>query len=117
MKEYLDRITKRERNKIIKPEELERLLSNSILVEKRKVLHKDKLAYDVDYIKYSTITEEALFEKLIKRKYSLKNILDIFEKFKENMYDVEYLEFKDYVETCKSLAKSFIEERIELFGK
>ena len=99
--------------------------SNFENISKTAVIHNSKevISYDnrktyhITYTKYNMLPYEKIVEGLIKDKYSVEEELCLTNKRINDPLNIEYFEYRKYVEDCKTKARAFIEERKNAIGK
>lgn len=70
----------------------------------------------VDYTYYLPITYENLVNRLIAERYTIQDELSIQRKYQRGANTLEFDEYYNFVEQCKTKAKQFIEEREKVVG-
>ena len=90
-------------------------------ISKRSIIHSKKLQTDgtylVEYTIYNMSSYETIVNQLVKEKYSDSEEFALINKGIANYNNEEYLEYRTYVEQCKTEAKAFIEERKSIIGR
>lgn len=71
----------------------------------------------VSFTTYSKITYERLVNKLVKEKYSDSEEFALINKGIEDNTNTEYVVYRKYVEECKKIARTFIDERTSVIGR
>ena len=117
MTNYVERITKRRMKKVVKNTALEKVLKNCVVISKQPVMQDGELYYNIEFIKYQSISYEALVNRLIKAKYTDSSEFAVINKGIADATNIEYVEYRSYVEECKKQARGFVAERVSLFGK
>ena len=82
--------------------------------------HYTNLVIDIDTVSfttYSKITYESLVNKLVKEKYSDSEEFALINKGIEDNTHTEYVVYRKYVEECKKIARTFIDERTSVIGR
>lgn len=72
---------------------------------------------NVSFTTYSKITYERLVNKLVKEKYSDSEEFALINKGIEDNTNTEYVVYRKYVEECKKIARTFIDERTSVIGR
>ena len=70
----------------------------------------------VTFVGYSNIAYEQLVNKLIAERYTIQDELAIQRKHQKGLNVEEFNEYDAYVETCKTQAKAFIQDRNKALG-
>ena len=65
---------------------------------------------------YSNISYEELVNQLIAERYTIQDELSIQRKYQRGANTLEFDEYYNFVEQCKTKAKQFIEEREKVVG-
>lgn len=117
MTNQVEKITKRRMKRVVKATALERALKNCVVISKQPVMQDGELYYEVEFIKYQFISYEALVNRLIKTRYTDSAEFAVINKGIADATNVEYVEYRNYVEECKNQAGEFIAERVSIFGK
>lgn len=72
---------------------------------------------NVIFTTYVKGSYEDVIVKLIREKYTINEEFALINKGVADATNVEYVEYRDFVESCKSIAKEFVEERNAIFGE
>lgn len=81
------------------------------------ITYDNKKFYQVTFTSYNMLPYEKIVEGLIKDKYSIEEELCLTNKRINDPLNIEYFEYRKYVEDCKTKARAFIEERKNAIGK
>lgn len=91
------------------------------VIQKYSVIHYKTLLEDgkylVEYTKYSQESYETIVNQLVKEKYSDSEEFALINKGIEDNTHTEYVVYRKYVEECKKIARTFIDERTSVIGR
>lgn len=90
-------------------------------IQTYSVIHSKTLLEDgkylVEYTRYNMDSYNDIVNSLVKEKYSDSEEFALINKGIEDNTHTEYVVYRKYVEECKKIARTFIDERTSVIGR
>ena len=102
--------------KVVSDSDMIQLRRKAIINSYEQVIDDNgKTKIKVVYTKYNMHKYEKIVEGLIEDRYSVKEEIGLTNDGIKNPEDIQYIEYRNYVDECKAKARAFVEERDLLF--